>query len=413
MPTENRAGFVRATPGSHAGGAALALAVFRKELFDSLRERRAVISAFVFAPLLGPVLFGVLINFAVSQQMEEALQPVAIPVLGAEGAPNLLAHLRTRYIDADDSPPADRDALRRAVQRGEVEVGLVIADDFAAALARGAPARVWVVADASNSATRAAANRVRGALGEYSQWMGANRLLLRGVDPALSQPLAILADDVSTPSGRAVMLLGMMTYFLLFAALIGGVQIAIDTTAGERERGTMEALLTLPAPRWSLVVGKFATTVLFMASSLAIAIVTFALAASFLPLAEIGMATTLDAGACLAIFGAMAPFAVLGAGLMMVVASYTRNFREAQTYTGLAMAVPSLPILAVLFNPIQPSLPWMLVPSLSQHLLVTSIIKAEALDPAHVAVSAASTLAFGALAVAATIHRYRSERLFV
>ena len=413
METRAGVGLVRAAPGAGGSGASLALAVFRKEFKDSLRERRAVISAFLFAPLLGPVLFAVMINFAVSQQMEEALQPMAIPIVGAEHAPNLLAHLRGRYIDADESPPADRDALRDAVRRGEVEVGLVIAEDFADALARGAPARLWVVADASNSATRAAASRVRGALGEYSAWMGANRLLLRGIDPALAQPLAILADDVSTPSGRAIMLLGMMTYFLLFAALIGGAQVAIDTTAGERERGTLEALLTLPAPRWSLVLGKFAATVVFMAGSLAIAVVTFAVAASFLPLAEIGMATTLDARACLAIFGAMAPFAVLGAGLMMVVASYTRNFREAQTYTGVAMAVPPLPILAVIFNPIQPSLPWMLVPSLSQHMLVTAIIKAEPLDPAQVAVSAATTLALGALAVAATIRRYRSERLFV
>ena len=388
------------------------LTVFRKELFDGLRERRAVVSAFLFGPLLGPVLFAVLINFAVTRQMDEALEPMTIPVVGGDAAPNLLAHLRTRSIDVD-ATAVDRDALRSAVRRGEVEVGLVIAEDFANALAGGAPARVWVVADGSNTATRAATSRVRAALQEYSRWVGANRLLLRTVDPAVAQPLAVLTDDVSTPSGRAIMLLGMMTYFLLFSTLIGGVQVAIDTTAGERERGTMEALLTLPAPRWSLVLGKFGATVVFMVGSLAIAIVSFAVAASFLPLAEIGMDANLDARACVAIFGAMLPFAVLGAGLMMIVASYTRNFREAQTYTSIAMTVPPLPILVFVFNPVQASLPWMLAPSLSQHLLATAIIKAEGIDSMHALVSAASTLAIGAIAVAATIRRYRSEKLLL
>ena len=392
-----------------AGGVRLALAVFRKELLDSLRERRAVVSAFLFGPLLGPVLFGVVINFAVSQQMDEALAPIAVPVLGGETAPNLAAHLATHAIDVDAVP--DQAALREAVRRGEVEVGVVVAEDFGAAFASGAPARVWVVQDSANSATRAAVGRVEAALRQYGRWVGAGRLVLRGVDPALAQPLAVLSDDVATPSGRAVILLGMMTYFLLFSILIGGVQVAIDTTAGERERGTLEALLTLPAPRASLVLGKFAATTVFMAASLALAIASFAEAASFLPLAEIGMATSLDAQGCLAIFGAMLPFAVLGAGLMMIVASYTRSFREAQTYTGIAMAVPPLPILLVLFNPMQASLPWMLVPSLSHHLLATAVIKGEAIDPAHALASAASTLALGA--VAATIRRYRSEKLFV
>ena len=400
-------------PAHRADGTARALTVFRKELFDGLRERRAVVSAFLFGPLLGPVLFAVLINFAVTRQMDEALEPMAIPVVGGDAAPNLLAHLRTRSIDVDAATVADRDALRSAVRRSEVEVGLVIAEDFASALADGAPARVWVVADGSNTATRAATSRVRAALQEYGRWVGANRLLLRAVDPALAQPLAVLTDDVSTPSGRAIMLLGMMTYFLLFSTLIGGVQVAIDTTAGERERGTMEALLTLPAPRWSLVLGKFGATVVFMVGSLAIAIVSFAVAASFLPLAEIGMDANLDAKACVAIFGAMLPFAVLGAGLMMIVASYTRNFREAQTYTSIAMTVPPLPILVFVFNPVQASLPWMLAPSLSQHLLATAIIKAEGIDPVHALVSAASTLLIGTVAVAATIRRYRSEKLLL
>ncbi len=387
--------------------------VFRKELLDSLRERRALISAFVFGPLFGPALFAAILGFTVSRQVDESLQPIAVPAIGAANAANLLGHLHGALIDIEHDRFADVRALRDAVRRGDVEVGLVVDEGFAAALRSGAPARLWVVADSSNNANQIAEGRLRSALSAYGRIVGANRLQLRGVDPAVTQPLAVLTDDVSTPSARAILILGMMTYFLIFATLLGGIQVAIDATAGERDRGTMEPLLTLAVPRSSLVIGKFSCTLLFMAASLGLAIASFGVAARFLPLAEVGMSANLGPAVCLGIYCAMLPFAVLGAGMMMTVASYTKSFREAQTYTSLAMVVPALPIIVIAMNPLQPSLAWMLVPSLSQHLLVTGLIKGETVVATHAATSAASTVLLAALCVFATVMRYRSERLLI
>ena len=125
------------------------------------------------------------------------------------------------------------------------------------------------------------------------------------------------------------------------------------------------------------------------------------------------MSANLGPAACLRIYLAMLPFAMLGAALMMVVASYSKGFREAQTYTSLAMVVPALPIIVVALNPLQPTLAWMLVRSLSQHLLITGIVKGDAIAPAHAATSAASALLFAALCLLATVRRYRSERLLI
>ena len=385
--------------------------VFRKELLESLRERRAMISAFVFGPLFGPALFAAIIGFTVSRQVDESLHPITVPALGAANAANLMEHLHSALIDIEHDRFADIEALRDAVRRGDVGVGLVVDEGFTEALGSGAPARLWVVADGANPGNQAAEGRLRAALSAYSRTVGANRLRLRGVDPAVTQPLAILTDDVSTPSGRAILILGMMSYFLIFATLLGGIQVALDTTAGERERGTIEPLLTLPAPRSSLVIGKYVATLLFMAVSLAFAIGSFAVAVRFLPLAEIGMSSGLGLGVCLQIYFAMLPFAAFGAAMMVAVASYTKSLREAQTYTSLGMVVPALPIIAVAMNPIQPSLPWMLLPSLSQHMLVVGLIKGEAVAIAHVATSVAATLLLGALCLLVTVRRYRSERL--
>ena len=387
--------------------------VFRKEFVDSLRERRSVVSALVFGPLLGPVLFAVLISYAVNLQIDGAEQPIEVPVVGGEGAPNLMAHLYRRQIDVDHERFADVDSLRYAVRRGDVEVGLVVDDDFGEALGRGDAAQLWIVADTANSTGRPSIARLRSALYEYGSAVGVQRLTLRGVDPTLAQPLAVLTDDVSTPSGRAILVLGMMTYFLLFSTLLGGAQVAIDTTAGERERGSLEPLLTLAVPRSVLVWGKVGVTFVFMAISLAICVVSFAVAVQFLPFAKMGMAANLTPSVCAGIYVVMLPFAALGAGVMTIVASYTKSFREAQTYTSLAMVAPPLPILLVILNPMQSSALSMLVPSLSQHLLVTDLVKGEGVDPLLVLVSAGVTVAVGIGCALATTRRYGSERVLI
>ena len=388
------------------------LVSFRKEALDNLRDRRAVVSALLFAPLFGPLLISLIMGFGVRQQVDEGLEPIVVPTVGGADADNLRTYLATRLVDIEPERFASAEALREAVRNGDVDVGLVVDDEFGAALLTGAPARLWIVSDSSNASNRAATLRLRAALQDYGGIVGGQRMLMRGVDPEVAAPLAVLADDVSTPSGRSVLLLGTLAYFLFFATLMGGLHVAIDSTAGERERGTLEPLLTLPIPRWQLVFGKFATATLFMAVSLASAIAAFAVATRFMPLAEVGMSTNLSPAVCLGIFGIIMPFTVLGAGGMMFVATFAKSFREAQTYTSLVIAVPTLPIVLTFFNPLPASTALMPVPSLSQHLLTTALIKGETVATFNVLASATVTVALGLLFVLATVRRYRSERLF-
>jgi len=387
--------------------------VFRKEVLEGLRDRRSIVTALLFGPIFGPVLFAGITSYAVDLQLDEAERPIEVPVVGGAGSDKLMSHLHARLIDTDHERFADAGALRESVRRGETNAGLVVDAGFGDALRDGSPARLWIVTDVSNNTARPAVARLRSALMEYSGLIGTQRLQLRGIDPTVAHPIAVLTDDVSTPSGRAVLLLGMMTYFLLFATLLGGTQVAIDTTAGERERGSLEPLLTLPVSRAGVVWGKLGATFVFMAISLAISIVAFAVAVRFLPLAKIGMTANLTPMVCASIYVVMLPFGVLGAGVMSIVASYTKSFREAQTYTSLAMVAPTLPIILVVLNPIQPSLPSMLVPSLAQHLLVTELVKGEGVDPLLVLVSAMATIVVGVVCGLATVRRYGSERLLV
>ena len=388
------------------------LTVGAKEVRDTLRDRRAVISSLSGA-LFGPLLFAVIMNFTVERTIDEGEDAIKISILNAAEAPNLVAYLAQHMIDAKAAAFDSREALRESVRRGETDLGLVIDEGFGTALGEGKAARVWVVSDGGNASVQTAVARVRGALRSYSRLVGMLRLQLRGVDPGIARPLAVLNDDVSTPSGRSVLLLGAFTYFLLFSCLLGGVHVAVDSTAGERERGSLEPLLTLPVSRGTLVAGKFAATAFFMAVSLGIGISAFAVAVDFLPLAEVGMDANLGLVECALAFAVLLPIAILGAGLLNAVTAFTKSFKEAQSYTGIAMLLPTLPIILVVLNPMQPTIPMMLVPSLSQHLLITSIVKTDSIDPLFFAVSAASTVVIGALFGLMAAWRYRSEKLLV
>ncbi len=224
---------------------------------------------------------------------------------------------------------------------------------------------------------------------------------------------AIVVDevDVSTPAARALALLGMLSYFIVFATLMGGLYVAIDTTAGERERGSLEPLLTLPVARGALVYAKILAAGVYMALSLLLNLAAFAVSLRIVRFDTVGMALNLGPGVALAIFAVMLPFVLLGSALMTIVASFTRSYREAQSWLAAVVLVPTLPIIfASLYQvPSHTALMW--VPSLSQHLLIQSLLRGEDLQAQHVLLSAGATLAAGALLAWIAAQLYGREQI--
>jgi sodium transport system permease protein len=212
--------------------------VFRKEVLDNVRDRRTLMSALLMGPLFGPIIFVVLINLSIERSLSDVDKPLDVPVIGAGNAPNLSAYLESNNLRLVDGP-ASRDAAVEAEKGGSHDVVLVVPDDFGERLRQSLPARIELITDRANSTAERDARRVRGALERYNRELGAMRLSARGVSPLVAQPLNVDDIDVSTPSGRSGLLLGMMSYFFIFALLMGGMYLAIDSTAGERERGSL------------------------------------------------------------------------------------------------------------------------------------------------------------------------------
>jgi sodium transport system permease protein len=384
--------------------------VFVKEVTDNFRDRRTLMTALLMGPLFGPILFAFVINLSVKQSLSNEYEALDLPVIGQENAPNLVAYLQSNNINIKEGPTT-REAAIEAVTNGIHDVVVVIPNSFGEDLSELIPATVEVITDQANTQAEREARRARRALQGYNQELAAIRLTIRGVSPQVMRPLNIDEVDVSTPSGRSAMLLGMLSYFFIFALLTGGMNLAIDATAGERERGSLEPLLCLPVKRDHLIIGKILAACLFMAMSLSLSLTCFYFALKFMPLVELGMTPNFGPPVVVIAFLLLLPFALIGASLMTMVASFTKSFKEAQTWVSVVLLAPTLPILIVSILMVRPSTALMFIPSLSQHLLLVGLIRNEPVNTLHVVVSVGGTLAVGAILTWISARLYRREGL--
>ena len=261
---------------------ALAGVVLRKELLDSLRERRALVMA-LFFPLFGPAVLGMMLW--VSRTAQGAIErPLALPIAGGEHAPELVAFLRGAGVEVTPAP-ADPE---RAVRAGERDVVLVIPPQFGERLRAGRPAPVRLVLDASRPSAQPAILRARALLDGYGRQLGLQRLLVRGIHPGLVQAIMVEESELSTPESRAALVLNVLPYFVILSMFVGGMAIAIDTTTGERERQSLEPLLANPVPRSGLALAKIGATALFASVALVETLVGFGVVPLLLPAASLG-----------------------------------------------------------------------------------------------------------------------------
>jgi sodium transport system permease protein len=384
--------------------------VFRKELLENARDRRTLFSALVFGPLLGPLLFGVMVSRIVAENAGGLRHSVVLAVVHGERAPDLLSYLTSAGTRLRRAPFGERGA-RDAVVRGLAGVVLIVPRDYPRRFAHGEPARVLLVADSADNSTRRDAARAGALLQSYASSIAQRRLQVRGVDPLVAAPVTVDSIDVASASARAVSLIGLMTYFVLFAVLMGGLYFAIDATAGERERGSLEPLLMVPIARGALVGGKILATCAAMAASLAICLAAFLGVLHLLPLERLGMRSDFGPWMALEFFAICTPFVPLGAALMTFVASFTRSYREAQSYVAAVLLVPTLPIAFASIYSLRASPAWMFVPSLSQHLLMTSLLEGRPIAPIDALVSAASSVLVALLLFGFTQRQWRREAM--
>ncbi len=386
------------------------LIVFAKEFRENLRERRTLLSALILGPLLGPVLFAVALSLGIEHGVAKKDRPVILAVSHAERAPNLIAFLHQYGVTVRSTDLSDAGA-RAVIRDHRQSAVLIIHEEFGKQLVSGEPASVALYADSSDAVNRQDLTRVRTLLEQYSLLIARLRITARGIDPLILAPIVIQDVDVSTPASRSVLMLGTMSYLVLLTMLMGGMYLAIDTTAGERERGSLEALLTVPVRRDHLIYGKILATCAYMILSLSLTVTAFAVVLQLIGFERFGMSVNFGPLVALKTVLVCLPLVPLGAALMTIVAAFTRSYREAQAYLGLVLIVPTLPLAFAGMLGLRPSAALMAVPSLSQHFLITSLLRDESLPTAYAAVSVLATLVVGALLILLAGRLYDREAL--
>jgi len=376
--------------------------VFLKEILDNFRDRRVVINTLLLSPLLGPVLFAVMMTFMSKQVTERMEKPLELPVVGAEHAPNLVGWLERQGVIIQPPP----DDPEQAVRDEHSEAVLRIGPDFAEAWNGGRPAPVEIIADRSLRYTGTTISRVNGYLTTYNAQIGNLRLMLRGVHPDLTRPIDSQILDLSTPTSRGGQVLAFLPYFILIAVFVGSMHMAIDTTAGERERKSLEPLLITPVPRWQIMAGKLGATAFFALASLALSLVAFVVSMGMLPTAEMGVKLNLDMAVAARAFVLVAPAALLAAALLIILAAFAKSFREAQSYVGLIVLVPMVPSLWLMIDPTKAQY-WMTwVPLLNQNVMIVELVRGSEIAWSWYAATILSTslLALLLAVIAATLY---------
>jgi sodium transport system permease protein len=384
--------------------------VFLKEFRENLRDRRTLLSALILGPLLGPMLFAAALSLNIEQGTVKGDRPVSLAVSHADRAPNLLAFLHEYGINIKNVDAEDAGA-RAAIREHRETLVLLIDAQFGKRLDSGDPAPLSLYADSSDPSNGRNLGRVRVLLEQYGVQITRLRIQARGIDPLVLDPIVVQNVDVSTPASRSVLILGTLSYLMLLTMLMGGMYLAIDTTAGERERGSLEPLLTVPVKRQHLIYGKILATCAYMTVSLSITVTVYSIVLRQVGLEQFGMTVNFGPLVALKVILFVLPLVPLGASLMTIVAAFTRSYREAQTYLGLVLLVPTLPLVFAGMLGWRPTIGLMAVPSLSQHFLITSLLRDEPVSGLFLAVSVVVTLAAGAALMMVAGRLYDREAL--
>ena len=380
--------------------------VFRKELLDALRDRRTL-----FMVLLSSVAIGPLVMIALSALVagiEKRAEERTVAVSGMEYAPTLRNYLE-RQTYRIDTAPADYETRLKDQSLGDPV--LLVGKDFEAELARGELPLLEIVSSSGNQRAGTSVNRLMRLLRGFSSEQATLRLALRGVAPATLEVLEVNERDLANPQSRAAQLTAMLPFFVLMAVLYGALNAALDTTAGERERGSLEPLLMNPASRLSLVIGKWGAVA---AVGMLIALLS---CFSFLPAQSLLRSETLAAmfqfgvREALLFLALLAPLAAALAAAMMAIAIRCKSFKEAQANnTVVVLGVSLLPLVTV-FNQ-SGEAPWHLaVPALGQVALMNRVLKGEAVGALDMALPLAVCAVIAAICVAFVARQLRTAAL--
>lgn len=354
------------------------LAVFRKELRDTLRDKRSMMMFMVFV-LMYPLMMMGIMNFIIKKSTAGEKEEITVIVSGAEYAGRLVNDLRAAEITVQEENLTADAEIETRLKKKDLTAVIVVPEIYPEQYNELKPATLMLWFN-STSDQRSKLNKVNSILRQYEAVTAQSRLLQRGVAPALINPIDIQEFDTATAATRSSQLAGTILGFMFVFAFYFCLNITLDSTAGERERKSLEILLVQPATATQIVIGKWLAAALFSAVGLTLELAAANAILGKLPLEEIGMSWQLGWDGLALVLLLSMPLCLFAAAFEIAFALNSKSFKEAQTNMGFIMFIPMLPVLVVAITGAE-SAPWMYsLPVLGEQEVLKALAKGELLQ---------------------------------
>jgi sodium transport system permease protein len=390
------------------------IVIWLKEITDTIRDRRTL-AAMIVAPLVLMPILTIVPQSVLSNQMEKQQEAkVELAVVGEANGPELVEYLQMTGEFLLVEPPED---LEKALQEGELKAALTIPPGFAAAIAAEEPVSVTISTHQTTMMSGQAASRVRSVIESFNSQVVGERMAARGVDPRVLQPVLVDTENLASEEQMGGAWLAMLLpMFIAVWAVAGGMYTAIDVTAGEKERGTLEPLLAAPAGRLQIVVGKLLAVVTTSGTAVLLSVLSMYLSLRYFGGSALMTGTeaefSLRPAAVVLLLVVALPLVVMISSLEMAISMFARSFKQAQNYIMPLQLVVMLPAVFVVLGTDM----WDMPPGAHAIPVVGPLLSFQAIlagrpDAAGIAISVGSSLLYAAICVALAIYVFTRERV--
>ena len=377
-------------------------ALLTKELKEAFRDKRAMMMAMMMA-VMAPVLI-----FAMSKVMiKEAVETpvIYLKVTGVEYAPKLIKALNDENILLFTDVSSDKKTIW-----DERNLSLTIPDSFNQDMLDGKTIDIHLSADYSDKANISPVRRITSTINDYARAIGYKRLLVRGIDVRLLQPIKVIEQDTSRPNSNAMIISMMLGLYLLMAAFMSGLPVAIDASAGERERNVLEMLLCQPVSTVKIVTAKLCCASLIACIGVLLTLSLTSFSVSFIDLTKIGASFNLDAYTITALLLLLLPICFFASALQLFVAFQSKNFKEAQSMVSMIIMLPAMVPFVMMFVDDKPKwLDWL--PISGQSLIMEDLFKGLPVSWSLMGFTGLVTISMTVLLVLMMAKKLRSEKV--
>jgi len=384
------------------------IAIFRglllKEFREAFRDRRAIMAG-LFMIVMGPALMAGLMLFQIEQVTE--IEPIYVELTGSEHAPVLVSYLASNKIYPLKNIPDDQ-----RIKWQNMPIKLMIPAEFNDKLAAGHEISLTLTADFSHKNLMQPLSRINTSIGGYSANIGTNRLLMRGIDPRIANPIKLNRQNTATRESKSGLIMGLLVTFIMVSLFTASMTASIDTSAGERERHSLELILCQPVPTGLIVMSKVICVSVYGAIAAILTMVTMTITMAMLPLEQIGMSVVVNPQTMLIIALMILPLAYLAGIFQLFFAYRAKSFKEAQSYLSMLLTLPMLVAMAIALLPHKPQ--WLdYVPLAGQQLLMEALFKGEGLSVGAFVSTALVTLVIAALMTILLAKSLQSEKVIL